>query len=604
MNRSLSIKFPALSILLVWLACSAISLTASGEYRQHQTLSLDFEIDATRETAAINPFRDYRLQVTFEQGDRQYSVPGFYAADGNAANTGADAGGVWRVYFTPPKPGAWTYTVSFRRGADLAVEDDPYSGKPIKPYDGQTGSFDVLPPARDATGFAATGRVIYANSHYWHTEDGQPLLLFGANSPENFLAYADIDGTYSYDPGRNYLKSWAPHLADWKEGDPTWMGDKGKGIIGALNYLASQQMNVVFALLLNIEGDARDVWPFISHHKHDFTRYDVSKLAQWEIIFRHAESLGISLNLAFQEQENQLILDDGDTRIERRLFLREMIARFAHLKNIIWNIGEENGGQYSYWPQGQSDQQRFAMIRYLKDRDPYDIPIVVGTYPNQEERMDILNRLLRFDRFDGISMQSGKSRYIHGDVKYWIDKSAKYNRPWVVMQDELGPWHTGTPSDADDTTRDRMRKEVLWAALMAGAGGVEWYFGWMTPPNDLNAEDWRSRETMWQQSAVAHDFFKQLDYTAMRHADELLEYSNDYCFAKPGDTYAVYLVDGGTAKLDLRDVDGQFTVRWYNPRIGGTLQEGTVKTVRGGNWVKIGKAPSEVGEDWAVLVRR
>ena len=60
----------------------------------------------------------------------------------------------------------------------------------------------------------------------------------GTNSPENFLAFADIDSTYSYDSEKRYLKTWEPHVKDWKDGDPTWQNGKGKGIIGALNYLA------------------------------------------------------------------------------------------------------------------------------------------------------------------------------------------------------------------------------------------------------------------------------------------------------------------------------------------------------------------------------
>ena len=61
-------------------------------------------------------------------------------------------------------------------------------------------------------------------------------------------------------------------------------------------------MNSIYALTLNIEGDARDVWPFLSHRKADFLRYDVSKLAQWDIVFSHAENLGVIIQLVTQEK--------------------------------------------------------------------------------------------------------------------------------------------------------------------------------------------------------------------------------------------------------------------------------------------------------------
>ena len=37
-------------------------------------------------------FRNYRLDVTFTKGNKSYKVPGFFAADGNAAETSATSG--------------------------------------------------------------------------------------------------------------------------------------------------------------------------------------------------------------------------------------------------------------------------------------------------------------------------------------------------------------------------------------------------------------------------------------------------------------------------------------------------------------------------------
>ncbi len=74
--------------------------------------------------------------------------------------------------------------------------------------------------------------------------------------------------------------------------------------------------------------------------------------------------------------------------------------------------------------------------------------------------------------------------------------------------------------------------------------------------------------------------------------------------ARRGEVYAVYLPDGGLAELDLTGAAGTFDVRWYDPRFGGDLQEGTVRTVAGGALRALGRAPREATNDWAVLVRR
>ncbi len=584
--------------LILILAYWPISLYS--QQQQHQPIVLNFEVVETSEHAGVNPFTDYRLNVTFRLGDKSYMVPGFYAADGNAAETSADSGDVWRCIFTPDSPGNWAYEVSFRKGSEVAVSLDPFEGAAVMPHDGKTGSFEVVPVSTSQQGFNRHGRLINMGTGYFHYYDGTPLVKFGANSPENFLAYSDFDGTYSYDPEKSFLKTWEPHIQDWKNGDPTWQNGKGKGIIGALNYLSAEGMNAVYALTLNIEGDARDVWPFTSHEKSHFLRYDVSKLAQWDVVFSHAERKGIIMHLITQEKENELILDDGYTLKERRLYYRELVARFGYHKNIIWNMGEENGAA-PFWRQGQNDQQRFAMIRFLKEIDPYHHPVMIHTLPVQEERAEILEPLLGFDRLDGISMQVADVTEIHDDFLHWIDESAKANRRWIMAMDEIGPWHTGTRTDADDPGHDTLRAEVLYGTLLAGGAGVEWYFGWLKPPNDLNAEDWRSRENIWKQSNIARGLFTRIPYTSMKNANALLSTQDGYCFAQAGKVYLTYLKKGGETVLDLSDIDDDitFNMTWLNPRTGEETPDNPKK---GGIKVTIGEPPGDKDKDWLILL--
>ena len=87
----------------------------SGELKTWHKVTVTFDGPRTSETADPNPFTDYRLNVTFSNGDKTYRVPGYYAADGNAAETSADSGNKWRVHFAPTAPGRCTYEVSFRK---------------------------------------------------------------------------------------------------------------------------------------------------------------------------------------------------------------------------------------------------------------------------------------------------------------------------------------------------------------------------------------------------------------------------------------------------------------------------------------------------------
>jgi len=57
----------------------------------------------------------------------------------------------------------------------------------------------------------------------------------------------------------------------------------------------------------------------------------------------------------------------------------------------------------------------------------------------------------------------------------------------------------------------------------------------------------------------------------MASHDSLTTDSDSYCFAKPGEIYAIMLRPGGSTALDLGDTDATFTVRWFNPRNSGPL---------------------------------
>jgi len=592
----------ALAICLVLGAVALAQGVVTGELKKWHKVTVTFDTAETSETATPNPFRDYRLAVTFTKGAAKHVAQGYYAADGNAAESSATGGGKWRVHFVPNDVGLWTYRASFRTGSDVALSLDPQAGKPTA-FDGASGSFRIEPSDKSTPDFRARGLLEYVGGHHLRFADSAKYFLKGgADSPENFLGYADFDGTRR--PGGTGmmpvvrrarkgeaapapLHRYKPHLGDWRPGDPTWKGGKGKGIIGALNYLSGKGMNSVYLLTMNVGGDGRDVWPWIDDDQRD--RFDVSKLDQWEIVFSHMDRLGIMLHVVTQEQENDQLLDGGRLGPERRLYYRELVARFGHHLAVTWNLGEENTN---------TDDQRKTFARYIHELDPYDHPVVVHTFPGKYD--EVYEPLLGYRWFDGVSLQTNDTRK---QTLRWLDRSAASGRKWIVCLDEIGPAHTGVKPDADDPGHDEVRKRHLWGNLMGGGSGVEWYFGYKFPHNDLNCEDWRSRDHLWDLTRYALDFFHQhLPFHQMQAADSLTSNPNDYCLAKLGEVYAVYLPDGGTTSLDLAESQATFDVAWYNPRSGGELTAGSIRSIAGPGEKPLGRPPADPGEDWVVLV--
>ena len=514
----------------------AADVSMSGELRQWHKVTLTLTgPQADERSTAPNPFMDYRMMVTFahESGTPTYRVPGYFAGDGDAANSSATSGNKWRAHLAPDKAGRWTYRIAFVSGKGVALAAAP-AGQAVAPFDGRTGTFQIAATDKKSPDFRARGRLQYAGKHYLQfAGSGDYFLKLGSDSPETLLAYADFDGTVMRKPAVP-LHTFTPHVQDWRTGDPTWKGDKGKGLIGAVNYLAAKGVNSISFLPYNAGGDGDNVWPFVA--RDDKFHYDVSKLDQWQVVFDHAQQKGVYLHFKLQEQEiddhvrghladrkeaaksEPVVesLDGGDLGPERKLYVRELVARFGYLLALNWNIGEENT---------QSSEQQLAMAMNLRDTDPYGgHHIVVHTFPNRQE--GVYPALLGSrSPFTGASLQMAWNA-VHERTLRWVLASSQAKKPWVVANDEQGPANRGVPPDPGYSgfagkdakgldvgyTLHDIRKLTLWGNLMAGGAGVEYYFGYGLPDNDLVASAGFN---------VANKIFSGYDYWRLIDGDTL-----------------------------------------------------------------------------------
>jgi hypothetical protein len=201
------------------------------------------------------------------------------------------------------------------------------------------------------------------------------------------------------------------------------------------------------------------------------------------------------------------------------------------------------------------------------------------------------------------SLQLQSPSVVHAEAMKWVKKSAASGQKWVVAVDELGGANVGVVPDSVDPTHSEVMHRVLWGSLMAGAAGVEWYFGYDYAHHDLTCEDWTSRDRMWTISHYAAQFFRDhMPLPLVANHNEITSSTTDYCFGKPGVAYAIFLPDGSTTNITLPSTE-KYTVHWFNPRNGGGLVTGTVLAVGGGT-NSVGKPPTEQTRDWVALLRR
>ncbi|MGC6465746.1 MAG: DUF5060 domain-containing protein [Akkermansiaceae bacterium] len=576
----------------------------SGEARLWHKTTLTFDGPECSEAAEPNPFADYRFEVVFSQGDHSLKVPGYFAADGDAANSSADSGNKWRVHFAPDRTGEWTWKASFRKGDDVAMSHDAGAGESAGFFDGAEGKIQVEASNKTSPDTRALGTVQAVGHRYpVCAGTGEIFWKVGADSPENLLAYADFDGEFKTDGRKDDLiKTWEPHIKDWKNGDPVWGDGKGKGLVGAVNYLASKGLNSISFLTFNVEGDDRNVYPYTTYDERE--RFDVSRLAQWEVLFEHATSKGMFLHFKTQETENETLLDGGDTGRQRKLYYRELMARFGHHPALNWNLGEENGewGKNHKKEKFQTTKQRLAMADYFDEYDSYDHPIVIhnGQWP-----ADLYGE---GTAIDGASLQTSNPTFanVHKATLNIINSSAKRGKAWIVACDEPGDASHALVPDDEDPSHDNARINALWGNLLAGGWGLEFYFGYKHPHSDLTCQDWRSRDRFWDQCGHALQFFREQNLPAseMSCMDDLLEGAPGFCLAKPGEVFLILIKDASKDfTLNLGEKAGSYTVKWFDPRNGGGLQEGSIDKLEGSGRQSLGKAPGNQGRDWVILVK-
>nr|WP_299070424.1 DUF5060 domain-containing protein [uncultured Allomuricauda sp.] len=606
-------------LLLLILACISCSKQPQpkfdGELKKWHRVTLSFEGPDTDELADINPYLEYRLDVTFTNGNKSYVVPGFYAADGNAAETSASSGNIWQVRFTPDAIGDWKYTVSFKKGNEIAVVDTTEEGVSAGFMDGQSGGFQITETDKTGKDNRAKGRLNYIGKSYLQFEEtGDYFIKLGVDAPENLLGYEDFDAATN---ALDFLKKWQPHAKDFETAaEPfTWKDNKGKNLLGAINYLASEELNVFSFLTFNVDGDDRNIFPYLLKkpvaeyeayasdkknkeawenffHK---TRLDVSKLDQWERIFEYAETKGMFLHFKTHETETDHLMDGGVFGIETKLYYRELIARFGHHLVMNWNVGEEND---------QPTEEVLKVANYIHKLDPYQHHLVMHTFPNKDDRYEEF--IGDQSPLTGASLQLSDAEFrdVPPRVLKWRTKSNATGRKWALSVDEPGKANIALLPDDEDMEHNLARANALWGTLMAGGFGVEWYFGYASPNSDLTCEDFRSRDLFWDQNRHALNFFEtHIPFWEMEPANQLTTDDTSFCFAKENEVYLIYLpMELETTSIDLGNSGKDFTIKWYNPRDGGNLKDGSVTLTKASGIVALGLPPTDHDKDWVALV--
>ncbi|MEL6316097.1 MAG: hypothetical protein AAFR16_00500, partial [Pseudomonadota bacterium] len=323
-----------------------------GALRVGRPIAVNFQGPYRRENPET--FRDLRLDMraVHAESGRVLDIPGFFAADGRAGDSGAASGAVWRAVFAAPAAGRWRLTASFRSGPDVALSDAPESFAPAGRPHGASTTLEILRAEPEAPDLSGQGPVAALEGDAALGGAGAAVFASGARhpfvwpqTPPELLAaqafFRDVSEASEDRP------TFARYGDAWRVGDPSWSGDAADGdpslsraAIGALNALAREGATAVAAHPLRVGRGGWACWPWARRPRAgDLSEdliagyaFDVSRLDQWGAALAHAARLGLVAHLT---------LDAGappppEHRAIYRLWAREAVARFGALGGVIF----------------------------------------------------------------------------------------------------------------------------------------------------------------------------------------------------------------------------------------------------------------------------
>ncbi|MBC7783740.1 MAG: DUF5060 domain-containing protein [Burkholderiales bacterium] len=304
-----------------------------------------------------NPFRDVQLSAQFTNGSETLTVPGFY--DGN---------GTYRVRFSPPKQGAWTYKTTSNR-PELADKQ---------------GAINATAPTGDNHG---------------------PLLV------HKTFHFAYADGKPYYQVGTTCY-AWTHQTEELQE--------------QTLKTLADAPFNkmrmCIFPKSYAYNANEPANYPFVRNADatFDLTRFDPANWQHLEKRIADLRKLGIEADLILFHPYDRWGFAKMDDATDD-YYLRYAIARLSAYRNVWWSLANE----YDFMVPAIRPNQRG--IKQVEDFDRF-YSILEKEDPYARLR-GIHHAAVMYDHTKPVVTHASIQ---HRDVTKVIEWREKYKKPIVV----------------------------------------------------------------------------------------------------------------------------------------------------------------------------
>jgi hypothetical protein len=498
---------------------------------------------------ARNPFTNAALFGTFAtaSGVQKWRVEGF---------SDAQDGSVYRVRFMPPGSGEYTFEVQYRQG----LFHKTFNGKFHARSAGRRGPIRIDPQNRWHFIWEGTGEHYFFNgtTAYWligwkdeHVIQSSIERLHQLKINRLRVTIAGRTSLYYGEPVMAGT-SWTPFITAW----PSRAGNFGR---------------------------PDDIY----YPGFDYSRFQVSYWQKFERALRFTRDRDMIFSL---------VLDMNDSRVhpapasdDEHRFIRYAIARFAAFSNITWDLGDD-------LDQYRDDAWTHATGTLIKQWDPYQH--LATSHPVDNVHQDRTSPWFDFTSFQEWSRTQHAFMLAQRKQQLGSGRIIPQTNEEYGYEDHYPMWAKGLGSESADTLR-----RTAWEIVMAGGyqtsgetarrGTNVWPDtggGWMNGRGD-------DTMTMFQGYAHMVDFFTSFEWWKTEPHDELVNNGN-YCLAKPGELYAIYLPHAGTVTVELPA--GKYEGVWWEASTGRKIALASLN-VAVGSWT----SPVAPGSnDWALLLSK
>lgn len=328
-------------------------------------------------------------------------------------------------------------------------------------------------------------------------------------------------------------------------------------------------------------GEAADGRP-----QFDLDQFNQAYFDYWREVIEYAKSKGVVVQLTiFDNWHNKSNVVLAVSGIHREWGMKH---DFYHGSNNINGVDASNLANW-HNPAHPVYEYQKALVRQVVD-NLGDLPNIIyeisnENYSSPQWELQLSDYLSEYELSQGHPIHLVMPR----DLPNHDSAGGKINDPERVHQELVQNFSMNKPLIADNDGGGHVdpegRRKKVWAALTAGAH-INYFHFELFRLESLNSRD--AADGM-RFIGLSRKFLEDLEVElrGMIPGDHLV--SKGWCFARPGDSYIIYLIAGGATEVE--GLPDEFSAYWFNPR------DGTSMPAEGGS-----SFASPDGNDWVLYI--